>query len=251
VHAAALITGRLIVTSPKRLARIAGLLYLIVALLGGFAISVNYAIAESGNAAATADSIRASAPLFRLSLVSNLVAGTFWLLTAMALYLLLRHVHELAAAAMVIFVAVSAAGNVPNLLNQYTALAIATGDAYIPTFGKAGADALTLLFVEMQTNGTTLGAMLIGLWLVPLGYLVIRSGYFPKPLGVLLIIGCFGYLAAAFTGLLAPDADAAADTLFLIGGLPEFVFVAWLLAKGVRVPVGAAPVRPVAIDKRH
>lgn len=230
---------------PRTLARIAGALYLLVAVGGGFAIFVNSAIVESGDAAATADNIRASATLFRLGLLSNLVAGTLWLLTAMALYLLLKHVNQLVAAAMVIFVAVSAAGNVPNLLNQYTALVIAIDDAYTRTFGKTGADALTRLFVDMQSNGSTLGAMLIGLWLVPLGYLVIRSGYFPKVLGVLLIIGCFGYLAAAFTGLLAPGAEAAADTLFLIGGLPEFVFVAWLLAKAVRVPAQAAPVGAV------
>jgi Domain of unknown function (DUF4386) len=227
--------------APKTLARIAGALYLIVAVGGGFALSVNSAIVESGDAAATADNIRASATLFRLSFVSNLVAGTVWLLTAMALYLLLRHVHQLVAAAMVIFVAVGAAGGL-NLLNHYTALTIATSDAYTGTFGKAGADTLAMLFVDMERNGSGIAAMFFGLWLLPLGYLVIRSGYFPKALGVLLIVGCFGYLAALFTHFLAPDAQAAADMLFLVGGLPEFLLIAWLLVKGVRVPAAAAPV---------
>jgi hypothetical protein len=118
-------------------------LYLLVALLGGFAIAVRAAVVVPGDAAATAESIRASATLFRLGFVSDLVANTCFLLTAMALYLLLTHVHHLAAAAMVTLVAVSAAIGALNLLSQYTALTIATDDAYTGGFGKAGADALT------------------------------------------------------------------------------------------------------------
>ncbi|MGH8881398.1 MAG: DUF4386 family protein, partial [Stackebrandtia sp.] len=71
---------------PRTLARIAGLLYLVVAVGGLFAITVNNGIAEAGDPAATADNLRASATLYRLSIVGNLVAGTFWLFTAMALY---------------------------------------------------------------------------------------------------------------------------------------------------------------------
>lgn len=231
---------------PRTLARIAGLLYLLVALLGGFAIAVRSAVVVRGDAAATTESIRASATLFRLGFVSDLVANTCFLLTAMALYLLLKHVNQLVAAAMVTLVAVSAAIGALNLLNQYTALTIATGDAYISSFGKAGADALTLLFVDVFKNGYTLNAMFYGPWLVPLGYLVIRSGYFPKVLGGLLIIGGLGYLTLLFTTFLAPDAGEGAESLLgAISGIPELVFMAWLLIKGVRVPAGAAPVPPI------
>lgn len=233
--------------APKTLARIAGLLYLIVAAGGVFAISVFGRVAESGDAGTLADNIRASAWLFRLSIVINLVAGVFWLLTAMALYLLLKHVSELVAAAMVIFVAIGEALSL-NLLNQYTALTVATGDAYSRTFGDAGADALTLLFVDMYRDGSTISGVFFGLWLLPLGYLVIKSGHFPKVLGVLLIIGCLGYLASVFTQFLAPGAEAAADVLFVIGGLPEFLFLAWLLVKAVRVPQAPAPLSPVASE---
>jgi Domain of unknown function (DUF4386) len=164
----------------------------------------------------------------------------------MALYLLFKHVHQLVAAAMVTFVAVGAAIGGLNLLNQYTALTIATGEDYTRTFGKAGSDALTLLFADMQHNGFLVDAMFFGLWLAPLGWLVIKSGYAPKVLGILLIIGCFGYLANLFTYFLAPDAPAGIRTLFaVVGGVPEIVFVAWLLVKGVRVPVTPAPVSAV------
>jgi Domain of unknown function (DUF4386) len=230
---------------PKTLARIAGLLYLILVVAAAFPEIMRAATVESGDAAATADNIRASATLFRLSFVSDLMASIAFLLTAMALYLLLRHVNQLVAAAMVTFVALSVAVGSLNILNHYTALTIATSDAYTRTFGKAGADTLTLLFADMHSNGVTLNAIWYGPWLVPLGYLVIRSGYFPKALGVLPIIGCFGYLARLFTTFLAPDAPAAIGALFLaVGAIGELSFVAWLLAKGVRSPLGDRGQRP-------
>lgn len=237
--------------SPKTLARIAGLFYLTLVVLPLFAQAVRTSIVVPGNAAATAGNIRASAALFRLSFVSDLTASVSFLLTAMALYLLLKHVNPLVAAAMVAFVVASVAEGSLNLLNQYTALTIATSDVYMHTFGKAGSDALTLLFADMQNNGSRLGAIFFGPWLVPLGYLVIRSGYFPKVLGVALIIGCFGYLATLYTTFLAPNAPSAIATLLiLVGGIPEIVFMGWLLVKGVRVPAGTAPLAPAsAVDQ--
>lgn len=198
-------------TSPKTLARIAGSLYLVVAVLGGFAeLYVRSSIVVAGDAAGTADNIRASATLFRVGFMSDLAQAIFFLLTAMALYLLLRDVHELVARAMVVFVAVSVAIICLNLLNQYVALSIATGGESRSIFG---------------------------LWLLPLGYLVYRSGYFPKVLGVLLAIGCFGYLADLFTHFLAPGIAESIEPLVVApAAVGELSLVAWLLVKGVNFP---------------
>jgi hypothetical protein len=223
--------------SPKTLARIAGLLYLILAVCAMFAeLYVRAHIVNSDSAAATADNIRASATLFRVGFVVDLVGATVFLLTAMALYLLLKHVNQLAAAAMVTFVAVSVAISCLNLLNQYTALTIATSDTYARSFGKAGSDALALLFTGMQHNGGLINTIFFGVWLLPLGWLVIKSGYFPKVLGVLLIAGCFGWLALFFAHFLAPDLGKnIAVFVDALDGIGELSFVAWLLAIGVRV----------------
>src|SRR5262249_4603728 len=116
--------------SPKTLARIAGLLYL---LLFGAAFNEGYVlprVVKSGDAAATADSIRTSATLFRLGVFGDLTAGGLWLVLAMALYLLLRDVDRLAAAAMVTFAAVGAGIQIQNQVNQYTALTVATHPGY-------------------------------------------------------------------------------------------------------------------------
>lgn len=224
--------------SERRLARIAGSLYLVVALFGGFAeLVVRDGIVESGNAAATAENIRSSATLFRLGFASDLVQATVFLFTAMALYMLLRHVNELVARAMVVIVAVSVAIICLNLLNQFVALQVATGKASTAALGPAGTDALAGLFADMHAGGYLIAQIFFGLWLLPLGYLVYRSEFFPKVLGVLLAIGSFGYLIDTFTHFLSPG---IAETIQWIVVAPaavgELWFVAYLLVKGVRVP---------------
>lgn len=215
----------------KRLARIAGSLYLVVAVLGGFAeLFVRARIVVAGDGALTADNIRESATLFRLGFASDLLQATFFLFTAMALYLLLRHVNELVARAMVVIVSVSVGIICLNLLNQYVALQIATGESSV------GSDALTGLFADMHAAGYLIAQIFFGLWLLPLGYLVSRSGFFPSAIGVLLAIGCFGYLVDTFVHFLAPGvAESVEPFLVAPAALGELSLVAYLLVKGVRI----------------
>jgi len=223
--------------SEQRLARIAGSLYLLVAVLGVFAeLVVRSSIVEPGDAATTAENIRSSATLLRLGFVADLVQATFFLFTAMALYLLLKHVHRLVAQAMVTLVAISVAIICLNLLHQFTALSIATGAGYASAFDRAGADQLTMLLVDMHHDGYLIAQMFFGLWLVPLGYLVVRSGYFPKALGVLLALGGLAYVVDLLVRFLAPGVGETISGYVLIPVYSEVVFVAYLLVKGVRIP---------------
>ena len=229
--------------SERTLARIAGSLYLVVAVGGMFAeLVVRSRIVEPGNAAATADNIRASATLFRAGFAADLVQAIFFLFTAMALYLLLRHVQELLARAMVVFVAVSVAIMSLNLLNQWVALQVATGEGPAGAWGPGVADALTGLFAEMQHGGYLIAQLFFGLWLLPLGYLVLRSGWFPKVVGVLLVVGCFGYLVDLFVQFLAPGiADGIELFVLAPAAVGELLLVAWLLVKGVPEPSPRLP----------
>jgi hypothetical protein len=210
-------------------------LYLVVAVLGGFAqLFVRDRLLDLGDPAATAANIRESAALFRAGFAADLVQATFFLFTAMALYLLLRHVNELVARAMVVFVAVSVAIMCLNLLNQFVALRIATADGYASAFG--GSNELTGLFAGMHHDGYLIAQIFFGLWLAPLGYLVVKSGWFPKALGVLLVAGCFGYLADTFVQLFAPSvADGIEAFVLAPAAIGELAFVGWLLVKGVPV----------------
>lgn len=233
-------------SSERRLARIAGFLYLIVAALGGFAeLYVRDRIVELGDPATTAESIRASATVFRAGFVADLAQATVFLFTAMALYLLLRGVNELVARAMVVIVAVSVGIMCLNLLNQYTALQLATGD--VTGFAAGGSDALAGLFTEMHHAGYLIAQIFFGLWLLPLGYLVVRSGWFPRAIGVLLVAGCFGYLIDTFAGFLAPSAAQSIEAFVVApAAIGELSFVVWLLVKGVRVREPDALVPAVA-----
>ena len=225
-------------STPKTLARVAGVMYF---LIGGAAFNEGYVlsrIVKSGDAAATADNIRSSAALFRAGFVGDLTAAVFWLLAAMALYRLLGHVSRPAAGAMVTFAATGAAIMTLNQLNQYTALTIATDADYSRAFGTAGSDALTHLFTDMQHNGYVIDDMFFGLWLLPLGYLVVKSGYFPKVIGVLLAIAGTGYLVDLFTVFLAPGLDPDVALFFTVptAAAGELTFMLWLLVKGARTP---------------
>ncbi|MBC6450097.1 DUF4386 domain-containing protein [Actinokineospora sp. HBU206404] len=194
-----------------------------VAVLTIFAGLVNTSVVEQ---AATADSIEASATLYRLGFVGELVGAAAFLLTAMALFALLKHVSQAAAAAMVVFVAVSVAIQSLNLLNQKTALAIATS--------RTGSDHLATLFIEMQRDGYLIAQVYFGLWLLPLAYLIVKSGYFPKVLGVLLVIGCAGHLVDVLARFLAPEFGATISPFAMTpAAVAELTFIAWLLVKAV------------------
>lgn len=232
-------------TSAKALARIAGILYLLGSLGPVSAMLLRSRIIEPGNAAATADNIRASEALLRADIAIGLVSLAAWLFGVMALYRLLGDGSQLAAGVMVITVTAAVAVECLNLVTQHLALTAATSTAYTSTVGRAGADALVLLAADMQRSGSLLVGLFWGVWLLPLGYLVMKSGSFPKVLGMLLVVGGVSYLAVHFVSVLAPDLASAASIL-LVGDIGELFFVVWLIVKGARVPATEAAKTPIA-----
>ncbi|ONI89806.1 hypothetical protein ALI22I_14465 [Saccharothrix sp. ALI-22-I] len=232
--------------SPKRAARVAGALYLLLAVLNGVAeMYVRATIVERGDAAATADNVVAHATLFRLGFVADLVGIACLLFVAMALHQLLRHVSKNAAAAMVVFSAVAVALMCANLLNHFAALMIATDASFATSFGPDGSDALVLMFLDLHRNGYLIAQVFFGLWLLPLGYLVRDSGWFPRSLGVLLVVGCFGYLADLVAKFLLPDLAPTLSPFVLVPAVvAELWLIACLLRNSVKkdaLPSGLAP----------
>jgi hypothetical protein len=218
------------------MARTAGLLYLVIAVLGGFAQMVRVQVYEPGNAAATAANIVANATLVRLSFVADLVQAMVWLVLAVTLYRLLAHAGRSIARAMVVFVAVSAAIACLNMVNQIGAVLVATDSAYVTAFGADGSQALVLLLMDLQHYGYLI-AQLTWLWLFCLGLLGYRSGMFPRWLSFLLMLGTGCYVVDALTQFLAPSlADTSAAVFVVPEILCEVSLLVYLLAKGVRTP---------------
>jgi hypothetical protein len=182
--------GTSTVTSPKRLARIAGVLYLFVGVTGGFAEGfVEPKVYVAGDAAATAAAVVANAGLVRLGVVSDLLDQTLFVFLAMTLYVLLQHVRQSVARAMVVLVALAAGISSLTAVFEFAGLRVATGAVDMAALGTAGSNAVVLLLLDTQHYGLLVAQIFFGLWLVPLGYLAYKSGMFPKALGVVLIAG--------------------------------------------------------------
>jgi len=237
---------------PKRIARIAGVFYLFVAIFGGFAEGfVDPKLYVAGDAAATVGNVVANAGLARIGVVAHVVNGVFLVLLAMTLYLLLNHVQKNAARWMVVLVAVAAGITSLNAVFQFEAVQVATDSSYAAAFGTAGSNALVLLLLDIQHYGTLAAQVSFGLWLAPLGYLAYRSGLFPKALGVALVVATISYLVHVLVAFLIPDLGAQAKPLLAIAPLiAEVWLLGYLLLKGVRSPRTAdrgivAPVAPM------
>src|SRR5436309_2452729 len=131
-----LIEGEPTTNSPKRLARIAGVLYLLVGIFGGFAQGFAYPkVYVAGDAAITAGNVLANSELVRIGVVSDLVQATVWVFLAMTLYLLLKHVNKGVAGAMVVLAAIGASITCLNAVFEFEALRVATGAVNLAAFG--------------------------------------------------------------------------------------------------------------------
>src|SRR5437588_10098217 len=238
--------------SPKRLARIAGVLYLFVALFGGFAEGfVDPKMYVAGNAAAAAGNVVANAGLVRLGVVAHLLDATFFIFLALTIYILLQHVHKSVARAMVVLVALAAGIKALNAIFQFEGLQVATNSSYAAAFGTAGSNALVLLLLDTQHYGTLVAQVFFGLWLAPLGYLAYKSsGMFPRWLGVLLIVGGVCslvdllalFLVPDFAQKITPDLPGTHHTSagVIPPRIPEISMVLYLLVIGVKTVKPAA-----------
>jgi hypothetical protein len=223
-------------SSPKRLARIAGLLYLIVGIFGGFALAyVTPKVYEPGDAAATAGRVLANSGLLRVGIVADLLQATVFLFLGMTLYLLLKHVNQNAASAMVILVAIATTMMCFVKVFQFAALLVAGDGSYVDAFDAASSNALVLLLLDIHHYGYYVAQIFFGLWLVPLGYLAYQSRMFPRALGVVLIAGGVSYLVDMLAAFLAPDlADQIHGFLAIPRTIAEVWMVGYLLVRGVR-----------------
>ena len=224
--------------SPKRLARIAGLLYLVVGILGGFAFAGVYsAMYVAGDAAATASNLVANAGLVRIGVAADLIQVVVWVFLSLTLYVLLRHVSAYAARAMVVLVAIGASISFLNILFEFQGMRVATDPTYLAAVGTAGSTALAMLMLDLQHYGYAIAGIFFGLWLVPLGYLAFKSGMFPKVLGIVLVVGGIGYLFDTLATFVAPELTAMIHPVAaLLGVVAEISLLAYLLIKGVRSP---------------
>jgi hypothetical protein len=234
---------RTVEPSLRLRARVAGLLYLIGSVAGVFGILYGPSLLVPGDAKASASNIVANASLFRLSIVSALLDQMIFILVVLALYQVFKSVNQHMAVLMVIFLLLSVPIAMFNELNNVAVLFLLSGADSLKVFTAAQLHALVHFFLDLHAVGLNIAFLVGSLWFFPMGYLVFKSGFLPKILGVLLLMNGFAYLIDSFAALLFPNLNV---NIVLFTGWVEVVFALWLVIRGVNVErwekrAGASP----------
>ena len=219
--------------SPQKTARVAAFVFVLIFILGmSTELFIRPGMIVPGDATATVKNIAASEALFRLSIVSDLVRQALLMLLPLILYRLLKPVNKTIASLMVIFALISVPISLLNELNHFAVLLLSSSSSYLPAFKANQLNALVTFFLEMRKYGTFI-SQIFSFWVLLLGYLVFKSGYLPRILGILLMIGGLSYTVLAVLFFLLPTIDA---TIFgLLPFIAESLFYLWLMIKDVNV----------------
>jgi len=222
--------------SVKQTARLAGFLYLLVVIFG--IISLMYIpgkLIQWDNAAATLQKIKVSPVLFRFGILSNIICYTAFLLLPLVLYRLFKPVNASVAALMVLLAVVSVPLSFAHLQNKFAVLNLldaSTGGNFLPL----PLQEQVMFYLNQFENGNLVLQTFWGLWLFPLGYLIVKSGMLPKILGILLMLGCMGYLVNMTGNILFPfyATWGIAGYVRLPASIGEIGTCLWLLMAGAK-----------------
>jgi hypothetical protein len=224
-------------TSPKTYARIVGGFYLAIFFLGPFAFFMGRtAVVVPGDPAETINTLMASESMFRFGMVAETLIIFIEIVVSAILYMLLRPVNMPLALASTLARFGQSMLQAVNLFTAVPALLLLGGTGYLAAFEPDQLNALVLLFMDVNAFVIIVWGLLFGFHLLLLGYLVYKSGFWPRLLGILLVIGSVGYLAQSFGHLLAPQYDDILSTVVVVLSIPgELAFTLWLLIKGINV----------------
>jgi hypothetical protein len=226
--------------STKKQARIAGLLYALVALTAPVGlIYVPAKLFVPGDATATADHIRASAWLLRMGIASELFHQTIEVFLVLVLYVLFRVVNKSLARQMAVLGLMPIPIVFLNVLGEIAALILLSGANFLAVFDKPQLDALAMLFIRLHGQGLQVASIFWGLWLFPFGLLIMRCGFIPKVLGILVIVAGVGYLLGSFTSLILPHPVGILSDIAGILTLGEPPIILWLLIWGAKAQSSA------------
>lgn len=236
--------------SKKKIARMAGVLYLALALIGPFSLMyVPTSLIVPGDAASTASNIMASEGLYRLGLVGEAAIFLIEVGLTVLLYVLLKSVNEtLSLVAALARLSMAVVQSV-NVLIGFAALLLVGGGGYLAVFEPQQVQGLAMLFLDMRSGGVFVWEAFFGLHLLVLGYLFVKSGYIPRILGLMVVVASCGYLIHSFGNFLFPEYAATLETaLLVLAAIPEVALTLWLLVRGVDagqqergVGLGSAP----------
>ena len=226
-------------TDLQRPARLTGLLYLVIIANGIFAeMVVRQSLIVPGDAAATAANITAAEGLFRLGIAADLVMIVSDVAVGLLFYVLLRPISNALALLAAFFRLAQATVLGLNLLNLFFVLELLSDATYLSALGSEQLYAQALFFLEAHATGYAVGLVFFGFSILTLSYLIVRSGYLPRILGILLGFAAVVYLVDSFASFLLPSYETYADAFLVAVFVPaliaELALALWLLVRGVK-----------------
>lgn len=225
-------------TTNKNTARIAGFIYLVVVITGMFSLAyVPEKLIDWNSGTATFNNITASLLLFRLGIYSSVVCYVAFTFLPLVLYKLLRTTNESHARAMVILALLSVPLSFNNLQHKYVALMLTGRESFLQNSSIEDLQSKLMFSLNQYNDGLLLTTVFWGLWLFPFGLLAYKSGFIPKIFGVLLMLGCVGYLIN-FTGNTLFENYSKIGIGKYMGMLPtagEIGICFWLLFFGLKI----------------
>ena len=224
-------------TKPDITGRMAGALYVVVIVTGMFSlVYVPGEIHLTGTAEAVAKSIASNQSLYRLGILSWLINSVAFLLLPLAFYRLFHAVHRQAAILMVAFASMSIPISLIASGNQLDVLSLTGAKPLLQTISGEVRNAMMMQSLSAYGSGMFVAQLFWGLWLLPLGYLIVKSRAVPRVFGVLLLLGGVGYLVQEFGSLLYSDFGKMLLSQFvtLPAAAGEIGLGFWLLLRGIR-----------------
>lgn len=220
----------------KRTARTAGVLYLLVVLLGPFVlIYVPNRLFVTGDATATITNILAHEALFRIHIVAGILAELLFISVVLVLFQLLKDVNRPLATVMVITILIDAPLAFLSVGNEVATLAMAKGAGFLSALDKPQRDAIAALLLNVDRQSIYVSELFWGLWLLPLAVLIRRSGFLPRWLGMWIGLNGMAYVALSFIGILLPTRYDTAFRFAMPLLFGEVALMLWLLVVGARV----------------
>ena len=221
----------------KNTARLAGSLYLIVVLCGTLYLQyIPSTIKLKSDPSTILPRLVNAQLLFRVGIVCEIICWVAFLILPIVLYSLFKPVNKIVARLMVVFAVVQVPIAFINLLNKFAVLSLISGSAYLKVFPADHLSAQVLFYLNLYQQGNFINQIFWGIWLFPFGFLVFKSGFLPKILGLFLMAGCLCYLVDFFGSFLSSGYDKTiiANYITLPASFGEVGICLWLITIGLK-----------------
>ncbi|MEX0316030.1 MAG: DUF4386 domain-containing protein [Allomuricauda sp.] len=222
----------------NKTARLAGFFYFLIAITGIFSLMyVPSLLIVWDNPAETIANIKSSESLFRMEILSELLCYLFFIPLPLILYHLFKNINKNQTVLMAILAIVSVPISFIAVVHKLDVLSLIQGAEYLNTYNSEQIEAQVMLAFKSYYNGILAVQVFWSLWLFPFGYLVFKSGFLPKILGIFLMVGSVGYFMDFIGRVICSDYGSLwiSDYITIPASIGELGTCLWLLIMGINL----------------